>query len=1142
MVTTAVAKKLGRLSATVCFYAVMVAVVQLFTAISPAQSTFGEFLGTVKDPSGAVVAGCTVTVKNLGTGAARTATTDSTGSYTVVNLEPGDYEMTMESAGFQKVTRPNLQLLSRQTVRVDGTLALASQAQAVEVNVQAEAPINTEVSNIAETKLGRELIDLPVALSSRASGSTSAFATLTTQPGVETDNSGNISVAGANVDMLSMSIDGVSTMSPRNSAPLSELFPSFDGIAEIRVSEVNNTAEFGGISDVTTISKGGSNQYHGSLFENHQNSYFAARNTFSSTVPKLIMNDFGGSFGGPISIPKLYSGKDRTFFFLDWESLRLPFQQVLVENVPSVALRNGDLSAYPAGTVRDLNGTPFSGNQVPASAISPVSRAIQTFLFPLPNTGAANSVVNNYVTNFPTPIKSDQGDTRVDQNINQKQQVFARFTYKVRQNQLLPCNCTSNNLNGSALGGAVQIPQHYWSLTGAYNYVISPHVVNEFRTGWTGFHQILGFGLNAEQIAQQTGIAPYITQSPDFLKAVQAAPNVRIAGFQRTGGVGSAIQQTQTFQFLDNVTITQSKHTYKFGGDYRYLTALYTSVFDTLWLGRYNFTSSVIGSTIGNPYAAFLQGVPSSDTIATVLSPNTNAYGSAYAFYAQDDWKVTPRLTINYGMRWEYHPMFQDHNGNVAAFLPGYYTGTDGSIVHGAVAVPNQSLSLVNPGFSGSILPTPILTANQAGIPNSLRYSQKTDFAPRIGFAWRVTNDGKTVIRGGYGKFIDAPLGYLILSSWAVEASDVANFTNSIKGGKAQYTFPYPFPSNLAQPGTQDFDLSYALHYKDPYVQQWNFTIERDLGFQTGLRVSYDGSHGTDLSVTTNPDQVPANTIGFAKASANAPYPIWDSLVNVENSAWSNYQSITVSIEKRLSKGLQFLFSYNHAKNLSNAGGWSPGGLSLAGFAGEGGGQTSDFYHPGLDYGYVPFTRNHRVIANFLYQTSSHSSNKFINQAVGGWEIAGRMVFQTGPRVSVLAPGTDPSGTNFDNSFDGGDPRADIVKGAPIYPTNKSINNWINPNAFALPPDNIGRFGDSPVGAVTGPGTQEVSLSIYRSFTYKERYSLRIGASAANLFNHPNYGLPNLSLGTPAFGTINSLQTAEDTGPRAIQLGGRFTF
>jgi hypothetical protein len=1130
------AQKLGRLSARVYMYAVLAA---LFAAISPAQSTFGEFLGTVHDPSGAVVAGCTITVKNLGTSATRTATSDSNGTYTVVNLEPANYEITMEMSGFQKVTHSNLQLLSRQTVRVDGTLTLASQAQAVEVNVQAEAPISTEVSNIAESKLGRELIDLPVALSSRASGSTSAFATLTTQPGVEIDNSGQISVAGANVDMLSMSIDGISTMSPRNSAPLTELFPSFDGIAEIRVSEVNNTAEFGGISDVTTISKGGANQYHGSLFENHQNAAFAARNTFSATVPKLIMNDFGGSFSGPISIPKLYNGKDRTFFFLDWESLRLPFQQVLVENVPSVPLRNGDLSIYP--TVRDLNGNPYPGKQIPLSAQSDVSRNVLKYLFPLPNAGDPNSVVNNYVSNFPTPIKSDQGDVRLDQNINPKQQVFARFTYKTRQNQLLPCNCTTpTSLVGTALGGAVQIPQHYWSLTGAYNYVIGPHIVNEFRVGWTGFHQILGFGIKGSTIEDELGLTPYIQQSRQSLEQVSATPSIEISGFQYTGRVASAIQQTQTYQFLDNVTMTEGKHTYKFGGDFRYLTALYTSVFASRWLGRFRFSNSVIGSTIGNPYAAFLLGVPSSANIGIVTSPDTNAYGKAYAFYAQDDWKITPRLTINYGLRWEYHPMFEDHNYNVAAFLPDYYTGTDGSVVHGAVAVPNEGLKLINPSFAGSILPTPILTANQAGIPDSLRYSQKTDFAPRVGFAWRVTKDGKTVIRGGYGKFIDAPLGFLILSSWAVEASYVGTFNNSISGGKAELKFPYPFPSNLAQPGTQEFDLSYALHYRDPYVQQWNFTIERDLGFQTGLRVSYDGSHGTDLSVTTNPDQVPANTHGFDQASA--PYPLWYSLVNVENQARSNYESFTVSLNKRLSKGLQFLASYNHAKNLSNAGGWSPGTFSTSGFAGEGGGQTTDYYHPNIDYGHVAFTRNHRFIANFLYETSSHSSNALVNQVLGGWEIAGRMMFQTGPYLSVTAPGADPAGTNFANTLNGGDPRADIVSGVSVVPKNQSINQWVNPAAFAIPADNIGRFGNSPVGAIVAPGTQVVSVSIYRSFKYKERLGLRIGASAANLFNHPNYGIPNLSLGTPAFGTIGSLQNAEDTGPRAIQLGGRITF
>src|SRR5437879_8123063 len=334
MFSKTIAHKSGSLLIQVYRLAVLAALLELFAVSGQAQSTFGQFVGTVKDPSGVVIAGCTITAKNLGTSATRTASTDETGSYTMVNLETGDYEITMEQPGFQRVTRTNLPLLARQTVRVDGVMPLLSQAQTVEVNVEAVAPIATEVSNIAETKLGRELIDSPVALGSRASGSTSAFSTLTTQPGVEIDNNGHISVAGSNYDMLSMSIDGISTMSPRNSAPMTELFPAFDGISEIRVSEINNTAEFSGISDVTTISKGGSNQYHGGVFENHQNSALAARNTFSPTVPKVIMNDFGAFPGGPVSIPKLYNGNDRTFFFTASERMRWPHQQVLTQSVP----------------------------------------------------------------------------------------------------------------------------------------------------------------------------------------------------------------------------------------------------------------------------------------------------------------------------------------------------------------------------------------------------------------------------------------------------------------------------------------------------------------------------------------------------------------------------------------------------------------------------------------------------------------------------------------------------------------------------------------------------------------------------------------------------------------------------------------
>ena len=262
--------------------------------------------------------------------------------------------------------------------------------------------INTEVSNIAETKTGRELVDLPVAIATRSGGSTSPISTLTTQPGVQTDGSGNISVAGTKPAMLSVSIDGISSTGGRAASgsaggPISEMFPSFNSIAEIRVSEVNNAAEYGGVSDITTISKSGSNVFHGGAFENIQNSDLNARNLFASTKPVVKLNDFGGYAGGKI-------WKDRTFFFASYEGLRLPKQSVIVDSVPSVALRSGDLSAYSAPVYQPGTGVPYPGNQIPSSQISPVALNALTYLFPLPNTGAPNATGQQ--------LRTERADTR----------------------------------------------------------------------------------------------------------------------------------------------------------------------------------------------------------------------------------------------------------------------------------------------------------------------------------------------------------------------------------------------------------------------------------------------------------------------------------------------------------------------------------------------------------------------------------------------------------------------------------------------------------------------------------------------------------------------------------------------------------
>ena len=1101
-----------------------------------AQSTFGTLVGTVKDPSGSVVAGCIVTVTNAGTSAQRSTTTDKEGGYVLVNMEPGTYQIVMQAPGFQPTTVKAVELLARDTVRTDGNLTVAGEAQSVSVSAEAEAVITTEVSSIAEAKSGHELNDLPVAIASRALGSTSAISTLTTQPGVQTDSAGNLSVAGAKPSMLSVSIDGISTMSPRNEGPIAELFPSFGGISEIRVSEINNAAEYGGISDIATISKSGTNTLHGGLFENLQNSDLDARNPFSSSVTLVKMNNFGGYLGGPVIIPHLYHGKDKTFFFFDYEALRLPRQQFIEESVPSLALRAGDLSAYNPGVIKDGSGNVFPNNQIPPSEISPTALAALKYLFPLPNIGAPNAIANNYAVNFPTPISSNQEDLRFDQNISQRQTLFFRATYKNKDITNAPSS------SGTILAGGLHQPEVDYAFTVAYNFVLRPTMVNELRLGVSGTTVTTSDSLSAQQITQEIGIP--LPQPP----IGNITPNFAITGFQPTTSTASNINIGKTQQVIDNFTWTRGTHTFKFGGDIRKFGAYLSHGFAAQEAGEYTFNGSVTNSIIGNPYAAFLLGVPDKTQVAVtdlgLASNDENMYAHGFAAFAQDDWKITPRLTLNYGIRYEYHPAFNDHLHNTGVFLPNVYSVINGVAVHGEVAIPDAGYYLKSTLFAQSIAPTPVVTATQAGLPDNLHYADKLEFAPRVGFAYRVTGDGKTVIRAGYGKYIEEELATLAVAAGAVPESDVGTFTNTIINGIPTLKLSSPFPANLAQPGTQTFGSNAAIHYSDPYVQEWNFTIERDLGFSTGLRVSYDGNHGSNLGYAANIAQIPANTIGYAaaKAAGASPYPLWNSLNTDMQGARSNYNALTIEAKKRMASGLQFSGSYSFTKNLSDGQGYNP-----TAFASEAGGQVTDINNINLDYGNVSFTHRNRFLATFLYdlpfgkqRTFLSSANRMLDAVVGGWELSGYYLIQTGPFMTVVCSSADPEGDGFPTVTGAG--RCDRNAGVSTVPANQSIYDWINTAAYAVPPNNVGRGPTSPVGSAVGPGTNSLSMSLFKAFTVRENAHFQIGIAAANLLNHPNYAVPNLTFGTAAFGTITNVQSQENGGPRTIQGTARFTF
>jgi hypothetical protein len=1146
-----------------------------------AQSTFGTILGTVHDSSGALIRSAQVTLVNTGNSAMRTLVTDGDGGFAFKNIDVGTYALTIWAPGFEKESLPEIALSARETRRMDATLKPGSETQTVIVADNVAPVITTDVSNLAETKIGDDLIQLPVAIYSRSTGSTSPISTLTTEAGVQTDDGGNLDVAGTTAALLSVTIDGISSVGVEYSGPVNEMFPSFNSIEEIRVSESNNNAEFSGVADITTVSKAGTNSLHGGVFENHENTFLNSNNPFTNSKPKIIMNDFGATLGGPLRIPHLYDGHDKSFFFISYEGLRLPRETPIVLSVPSLDMRNGNIGDYleqtycepnpaklcPGGfTVYNpdgsaltstLTGTPLDNTPV---LVNLVSANLFNYLMPKPNQGAASSFVNNYQTNFPSPISANQGDVRIDQRFSDKQSVFARFSYKNRQVTTAPsatCVYTYCAEAGSPLQGAFNTPEIDEGLTFAHNYVFSPKLLNEFRGGYNAQHQSETQSYSTNSLLAQTGLS---VPQPDT--AWSEAPQVVIGnGFMSTGAGNPGMQRGQIIQALDNITWTRANHSFKIGADFRRISDHDDNVYGNYRSGWYVFDgSSSVGQTIGDPYTAFLLGYPDYTEVSSTNKPAMNGVGYAYSFFAQDDWKITPRFTLNLGLRYELHPPIRDTDYNTAVFDPSYNgAGTDGSTVQGAVVVPNaQSESYTSTDFAGAIKPTPIMTAAEDGIPASLRYTDKTDWGPRLGFAWRPFNTDKTVVRGGWGRFLETPLGFSLVSGWAVHASYLATYQQALDPTKAiptpllSFANPFTSLSGSSATGTANFDYAFPIHYRDPSVQQWNLTVEQDLSHGIGARLSYTGSHGANLEAMEDLNQVPANSVGYAQASANLPYPSWAVIQSVANAAVSNYNSGTVELSRHNGKQFSFDASYTFTRDLSNAGGATPSAFAVAG-----GSFLTDRFHPRLDYGNVIYDRRHRFLATYLYALPFGRNQRWLSTGsladalAGGWQLAGVTVIQSGPFLTPYEQAVDPANTNILTTV--GQTRPDQVRNISPYAAHRTTNQWLNPAAFPYlnlqtfdpvtkTEIGIGRFGNAPVGGIVGPGTAVFSLSLMKNFALYRQSKFQLGIEAANLFNHRNYEPPNMQVDSGGFGTITALQTAEGAGPRNLELSGRITF
>lgn len=1119
----------------------------LILSTASAQSTLGVVLGTVQDPSGAVIAGATVKLTNTGENTSAETQSASSGNYEFQNVKPGTYTINVSQSGFQALNTSTFQVAARQTVRVDAMLKVGDVAQAVEVSTSAGV-IATDTPTIASALSPERVLNLPANV--RAGGSTSPYNLISTLPGVQADNGNGFSIQGGLPAQSESSVDGISITGVTGNSPNRNLMPSVESIAEIRVQGVGNTAEYGAPGDITTISKGGTNAFHGAAFWYHQNKALDSR---PFNVPQLgakIGNTFGGTLGGPVLIPKIYNGANRTFFFFTWESMRFPRQSLVQNRVPTQAMRNGDFSNENV-VVRDpFTGTPFPGNVVPTSRFNNVARAVLPF-YPVPNFGAGiRSEDGNFRENRVANISSDQWDLRVDHSFNTRHTVFGRYTKKdgtqiSPNNLLLPSDTGFNNHQQAVLN---------------YTFTIRPNLLNQFIGGIS--YAPSGAEFPFDGLAFTNALNLKDIQRDIFFNAL---PNFSIQNMTSFNKGRPGRGASWNTQFIDNMTWIKGRHTMKFGGDIRRLRAETNLGFTTGDnYGDYSFS----GNFSNAPWADFLLGVPVQTSIA-VVSRDNDGRATHWKFYAQDSFRVTTKLTLDYGVRWEYHPGYTDAGLNIANF--------DRTIPRtGRVVIPTdpEATKFLAPGTLISVnacpaaaingVPcTPFVTAKEAGIPEALRKNYYAQFLPRLGFAYRLNQ--KTTVRGSGGFYNMITLGSVFFSLTGTVTSDVRSFNNVGPDGRPIFSLPDTRTPGSGirsgSVGTFEFRTANQIDFRPPQMYQWGLSIDRELSSNLGLRLSYIGNKSTHMPWAPDLNQAVSSTEYFAnRPLTDRPFPNWGLIYTRDAGANTVYNAFQAELTRRFATGLSFTTAYTLAKNLGDNAGPNPNS-----FAGEtGGGRVTDSLNRRGDRGDIYATRRHRSISTLFYELPFGKGRKWMTNAnraadlvLGGWTMSSILTLQSGPFLTPVFSGGDPSGSNAPRR---GTQRPDRVGEGSLSSPTRDL--WLDRSAFVCPgrtvgatqfncavgvvpgrdPAPIGRFGNSGVGIITGPGTFGWNVGMSKRFTIAESVRLRAEGTFTNLPNWTNLGDPNLTLNDNNFGRITGIRGSDFGGNRTGQVGVRLEF
>ncbi|HLJ17218.1 MAG TPA: TonB-dependent receptor [Bryobacteraceae bacterium] len=1064
-------------------YGMAVLVLAYFVSTAAGQSTFGSITGVVRDPTGAAIPDAGITVTNRDTGVSRHASSGADGVYSVTDLLPGTYTVRAEAKGFSLLERKDIVLDANRVVNVDAQLALGSSNTKVEV--EAAAPvINTETSTTSFVKTANEIVDTPLLM--RQSHSNLGFAVY--NPGANIGSSAEIMANGIRTLDSYSSTDGIVEMADPDGVGGGQISPDMDSIAEVNYILVDAPAEFKSPVNFTTVTKSGTNQFHGMGFYEYNSNQMNARNFFSATVPYHVYNDFVVNLGGPIR-------RNKTFFFFNYDGEYNRTQTVVTANTPLLPWRSGDFSGLTTIIKDPLTGQPFPNNQIPASRFNQQGVNTLNYFYPLPDFGNPTLQSGNWRGANPGRGGPKTTDGRIDHNFSERDAVFARLTYRHILSH-------ASYAFMPPLGTGFQQRD---STTAAlsWTHTFSPGLINEIRAGVGRNSNRFYPNLVGSDILSQLGIPGITTEG------IHGVPYFSITGLTGTNQSTDGLSLDTDFHYSDNLSWTRGRHSMKFGfeaikddiGGYT-IGSIY---------GTYNFT----GAYSGNAIADLLLGLPQTVGLS-IPTPMEYLHGTMWAMFAQDQWKVTSRLAVNYGLRYELAGPYYDSYGRI-------YTV---NAQNGDLVVPSHGLSSINPLYPNNI---PIETASEAGYPNStLVRFPKLNFYPRAGIAYKLTADGKTAIRAGFGMYGNTIYGAIAQSLVGGPFSGSETLTNAITAGTPAFTLSNPFTSGATGKSAALQNVTgINPNMRTPYLEQWNVTLERQIGTM-GLSLAYVGSHGVDLLYDRNLNQPHASTIPF---SGYTFYPKLGVITWIENGATQSYNALQLAAVKHLGKELTFTTGFTWAKDLTDQEdqNWVYGQL------------IQNQYNLRSEWGNNSFTPQKRFIAEMVYSLPFGNGQKMLNHmprlanaVLGGWRLSSVATLQSGQYFTPSFSGFSPSNTNLIGG------RPDVVPGVSVIPSGgQTINNWFNLAAFAIPgcpagtpvcssPANAGRFGNAGINILEGPPMKNIDLALMKNFHMFERFVWQFEVQAQDVLNHPNFGNPSGNISSPATGAVITATNAND--------------